>query len=305
MIGPMVNLVPLATFRRLAAEGNYTRTAEALHLTQPAVTQHVRGLEAHFGVKLVDIIGRRAVLTDAGRFLAARAETVLGAAAALERDMLEYADVRSGTLRLGATLTIGAYDVPALIAAFRERHPGVNLDVTIENTERIVELIRLGDRALALVEGRVPADDELEVTPYGDDELAVIVAPTHPLAAQGEVAPEAFRALPFVAREPGSGTRDAFENAFREAGVEPSVVLAFPSGEGVVRAVEAGIGAAVLSTRVAADALALGRVVRVPVSDLTLNRPFHLVRLRRTTPSPAARAFAALVTGEASVTPSR
>jgi LysR family transcriptional regulator, transcriptional activator of the cysJI operon len=294
----MVNLVPLATFRRLAAEGNYTRTAEALHLTQPAVTQHVHGLEAHFGVKLVDIVGRRAVLTDAGRFLAARAETVLGSAAALERDMLEYADARSGTLRLGATLTIGAYDVPALIGAFRASHPGITLEVTIENTERILELVRLGDRALALVEGRIAADEELDVTPYADDQLVVIVDPAHPLAGQGEVEPEAFAAFPFVAREGGSGTRDAFETAFRRAGVTPDVVLEFPSGEGVVRAVEARIGAAVLSTRVVDDALRAGRVVQVPVRGLNLLRALHLVRLRRTTPSPAARAFAALVLNE-------
>ena len=134
------------------------------------------------------------------------------------------------------------------------------------------------------------------MTPYADDELAVIVAPSHPLAAQGEVAPEAFTGLPFVAREQGSGTRDAFETAFRDAGIEPSVVLAFPSGEGVVRAVEAGIGAAVLSERVVADALALRRVVRVPVRGLPLHRTFRLVRLRRTTPSPAAHAFTALLT---------
>jgi DNA-binding transcriptional LysR family regulator len=297
----MLSLVPLATFRRLAVEGNYTRTAEALHLTQPAVTQHVRGLEAHFGVKLVDIVGRRAVLTDAGRFLAARAETVLGSVAALEHDMLEYADARSGTLRLGATLTIGAYDLPALIAGFRASHPGITLDVTIENTGRIVDLVRLGDRALALVEGALEADEELDVTPYTNDELVVIVDPAHPLAACGEVMPEAFREVAFVAREAGSGTRDAFETAFRRAGVEPTVVLAFPSGEGVVRAVEARIGAAVLSMRVVEEALRAERVVRVPVRGLDLLRAFHLVRLRRTTPSPAARAFSALVMGQAAV----
>jgi LysR family transcriptional regulator, transcriptional activator of the cysJI operon len=299
----MLSLVPLATFRRLASEGNYTRTAEALNLTQPAVTQHVRALEAHFGVKLVDIVGRRAVLTDAGRFLASRAEAVLGAVAALERDMLEYADVRSGTLRLGATLTIGTYDLPALAGAFRALHPGITLDVAIENTERIVELVRQGDRALALVEGAVAPDEELAVMPYTDDELVVIVHPGHPAVGRGTVAAATFRDEPFVAREEGSGTRLAFERAFRRADVEPRVVLALPSGEGVVRAVEAGIGAAVLSTRVVAEALAAGRVVRVPVAGLDLRRDFNLVRLRRTTPSPAAQAFTMLVMGEKPATP--
>jgi DNA-binding transcriptional LysR family regulator len=294
----MVSLVPLATFRRLAFEGNYTRTAEALNLTQPAVTQHVRALEAHFGVKLVDIVGRRAVLTDAGQFLAARSEAVLGAVSALERDMLEYADIRTGTLRLGATLTIGTYDLPALAAAFRALHPGITLDVAIENTARIVELVRQGELALALVEGAVEPDEELAVTPYTEDELVVIVRPGHPAAGRGSVKAETFRDEPFVAREDGSGTRVAFERAFRRSGIEPHVALALPSGEGIVRAVEAGIGAAMLSTRVAADALAAGRVVRVPVAGLDLHRAFNLVRLRRVTPSPAAQAFTALVMAE-------
>ena len=294
----MVSLVPLATFRRLALEGNYTRTAEALSLTQPAVTQHVRALEAHFGVKLVDIVGRRAVLTDAGRFLAARAEAVLGAVSALERDMLEYADARSGTLRLGATLTIGTYDLPALAGAFRALHPGVTLEVAIENTARIVELVRAGELALALVEGTVDADEELTVTPYAEDDLVVIVAPGHPAAGRGSVDAETFRDEPFVAREEGSGTRVAFERAFRLAGIEPRVALALPSGEGIVRAVEARLGAAVLSRRVVADALAAGRVVRVPVTGLELHRAFNLVRPHRITPSPAAQAFTALVINE-------
>lgn len=119
------NLVQLETFRRLAQEANFTRTAELLNLTQPAVTQHVRALQDHFRVKLVDLVGRRTVLTDAGRFLAARAELLLGNVAALEREMREFADVRAGELRIGATLTIGTYQLPEVVARFHATFPNV------------------------------------------------------------------------------------------------------------------------------------------------------------------------------------
>src|SRR4051794_39815993 len=111
-----MTLVQLETFVHVARLGNYTRVAEELHLTQPGVTQQVRALERHFGLRLVDVVGRRPVLTEAGRFLAARAGDLLGSAAALEREMGEFAQARGGELHLGATLTIGTYALPALLA---------------------------------------------------------------------------------------------------------------------------------------------------------------------------------------------
>ncbi len=139
-----LNLTQLETFRKLAVEENFTRTAELLNLTQPAVTQHVRALQEHFHVKLVDLVGRKTVLTDAGRFLAARAELLLGNVAALEREMHEFADVRAGELRIGATLTIGTYVLPELVARFRTTHPSIVLRVEIENTRAMALAVKAG-----------------------------------------------------------------------------------------------------------------------------------------------------------------
>ncbi|MGD0471748.1 MAG: LysR family transcriptional regulator [Candidatus Velthaea sp.] len=288
------NLVQLETFRRLAQEKNFTRTAELLNLTQPAVTQQVRALQNHFGVQLVDLIGRRTELTDAGRFLAARAELLLGNVAALEREMREFADVRAGELRIGATLTIGTYCLPEIVARFRAAFPGVVLRVEVENTQAMGFAVKAGRVSLALVEGPL-VDDELDIEPYADDELVLVVPPAHALTARKQPIRAADLAgVPFVFREQGSGTRAQVELALLAAGVAPSVALTLPSGEGIVRAVELGIGAAILSRIVVDAPVRAGRIVLLRVRDLELRRTFRIVRLRRQTPSPAALAFALL-----------
>jgi DNA-binding transcriptional LysR family regulator len=290
-----LSLVQLETFRRLAQEENFTRTAERLNLTQPAVTQQVRALQEHFAVKLVDLIGRKTVLTDAGRFLAARAEAVLGNIDALEREMREFADVRAGELRIGATLTIGSYALPEIVARFRTTYPAIDLLVHVENTVAMARAVKLGVVSLALVEGPL-VDPDLDIVPYADDELVVIAPPGHDLALRrSPILAARLANEPFVLREVGSGTRLQVERALLAAGVTPNVVLTLPSGEGIVRAVELGIGLAIVSRIVAREPLRAGRVARVRLRDLEFRRTFRVVRLRRQTPSPAALAFAALL----------
>lgn len=289
------NLIQLATFRRLAQERNFTRTADGLGLTQPAVTQHVRALQEHFGVKLVDLVGRRTVLTDAGVFFAARAELLLGNVAALERDMREFAAVRAGELRIGATITIGTYTLPDLVARFVRAYPAIGLLVEVENTEAIARAVIAGRISLALVEGPL-ADDALDIEPYADDELVLVVQPAHPLARRAR--PVNVAQLvdeSFVFREEGSGTRLQIERAFAAVGIRPRIALTLPSGEGIVRAVELGIGIAILSRLVVDAPLRAGRIVQVPLRDVSFTRTFRVVRARRQTPSPAALAFTGLL----------
>ncbi len=289
------NLIQLQTFHRLAGEGSYTRTAELLHVTQPAVTQHVRALQEHFSVQLVDLVGRRTVLTEAGRFLAARAELLLGNVAALEREMREFADVRAGELRIGATVSIGTYTLPALVAQFRVQHAAIKLRVEVANTREIALAVKAGRISLALVEGPL-ADDDLDIRAYADDELILIAAPGHRFVGRRRaVKARELEAIPFVSREEGSGTRTQVQAALSALNVVPDIVLTLPTGEGIVRAVELGVGVAIVSKLVAAAPLRDGRVNAVPLHDLSFRRTLRVARLRRQTPSPAALAFAALL----------
>jgi DNA-binding transcriptional LysR family regulator len=289
------NLIQLETFRRLAAEGNFTRTAELMNLTQPAVSQHVRGLQEHFGVKLVDVVGRRTVLTDAGRFLASRADVLLGNVIALEREMREFADVRAGELRIGATVTIGSYGLPALVAAFRQAYPTIQLRVEVENTQAMALAVKAGRVSLALVEGPL-VDDDLEIEAYADDELVLVVPPNHGLAnRKRRVLARDLQGVQCIFRETGSGTRRQVEEALLAAGVTPDIVLTLPTGEGIVRAVELGIGVAILSRLVVDAPIREARVIHVPLRDLEFRRTLRVARLRRQSPSPAALAFTALL----------
>ena len=288
-------LSQLQTFRQLALDRNFTRAAEALHLTQPAVSQQIRALERHFRVKLVDVAGRRMQFTAAGSFLVNRAERLLDGVAALEHDMREYAEAQIGELRLGATVTIGSYGLGAIVARFRERHPRISLDVRVANTSEIAHGVRSGALSLALVEGSL-VDPALDITPYAPDELVMIAPAAHRFGASANpIAAAEIGAEPFVAREVGSGTRALFEEVLRAAGVEPNVVLALPTGEGIVQAVEAGVGIAIVSELVTRSAVAAGRVRRIPLAGLDFRRSFRLVRLKDVTASPAALAFAAMV----------
>jgi DNA-binding transcriptional LysR family regulator len=289
-----MTLVQLETFARVAALGNYTRAAEELHLTQPGVTQQVRALERHFGVRLVDIVGRRPVLTDAGHFLAARAENLLGNMAALEREMGEFAEARGGELYLGATLTIGAYALPALVSRFSAAHPRVATRVEIANTAIMAERVRTGALTLALVEG--PLEDlALEIVPFQTDRLVLVAPPDHRFAGRARVSPRELADEPFVWREQGSGTRALAERLLAAAGVHPRAVLELSSGEGVARAVELGLGLAILSRLVVERAVAAGRLLALDIEGLDLARTFRVVYLRGRTLSPAARALVVLL----------
>jgi LysR family transcriptional regulator, transcriptional activator of the cysJI operon len=288
-------ITQLETFTRLAEIGNFTRTAEELHLTQPAVTQQMKGLADHFGTPLFDIVGRRPLLTDAGSFLAQRAQELLFAVTMLEREMQWFADARSGTLDLGATRTIGNYAILPALKAFRAAHPGVSVRLAIANTAQIVAEIKDRRLGLALVEGRVD-DPDLEVIPYATDELVLIVpAHGHTLSEADAIVAKDLATVEFVSREEGSGTRTIAQGALRAAGIEPRIVLTFTSGEGLTRAVEAQLGVAILSRLVVERSIADGRVREVRIVDVNLRRTFQIVHLSGRTLSPLATAFCELI----------
>lgn len=289
-----INLNQLATFVQLAEKRNFTRTADALHLTQPAVTQQIRALERDLGVTLVDIVGRRTEITEIGAFVAERGELLLNQVDTLRRDVRELAEARSGVVHVGATVTIGGYVLPDLLARFAERHEGIRVEVAVENTTTIVPMVADGRVGLALVEG-VVTDASLEVVPFADDELVLIVGESHRLARRRSVAPSDLADESFVTREVGSGTRDLFERAMCSAGFAPRIVLALPTGEGIVRAVRCGLGVAMVSRIVAADAIGAGVVKEIDVQGVELRRRLFLVRRSLRTRSAAARAFADLV----------
>lgn len=274
-----MTLDQLRIFVAVAEREHVTQAAAALNLTQSAVSAAVAALEERHVLHLFDRVGRRIVLTEAGRLFLDEARAVLARAAQAERLLDDLAGLRRGTLRLGASQTVANYWLPPLMQRFRADHPGVDLRLETGNTAEVARLVRDARVDLGFVEGGID-DAALAVRALPGDELALVVAPGHdwtrcPLPAID------LKSGPWVLREPGSGTRAVLEDVLRGQGLTPDdldIVLELPSNEAVRTAVEAGAGAAILSTLVVQSSLASGRLLRIPF-DLP-PRPFHVLRHR-------------------------
>jgi len=295
-----LNLHYLRVFAAVADRRGFTKAAAALHLSQPAVSKAVRGLERQLGTPLLERGGgaaRGVRLTEAGVALHARARELFAVERTAEEEQRALRGLEGGTLRVGASTTVATYLLPRLLGRFRARHPGVELRVTTANTRGVARRLLQRRLDVALVEGPV-AHPRLEVVPWRDDALVLIAPADHPLVRRRRVAPDALAAEPFIARERGSGTRRVAESALRAAGLTPRRVLTLGSTEAVTQAVAAGLGLSLVSELAAADQLALGRIGLVRAAGLPVRRALTRLRLAGREPSAAARAFEELLETE-------
>lgn len=260
-----MTLEQLRIFVAVAEREHVTRAAGDLHLTQSATSAAVATLEARYATKLFDRVGRRIVLTEAGRLFLHEARAVLARAAAAETVLADLAGLKKGRLALGASQTVASYWLPPLIHRYQEQFPGVAVELAIGNTESVATLVRDGSADLGIVEGETE-DPALNVTPVAEDELVLVVAPGHPWADGRPVAPRNLADSRWTLRESGSGTRSILERAVESGGLSLSdldVAMELPSNEAVRAAVEAGAGATVMSRLVADAALRAGSLVAV------------------------------------------
>lgn len=298
-----MTLEQLRIFVAVAEREHVTRAAQELHLTQSATSAAITVLEARYATRLFDRIGRRIVLTDAGRLFLVEAKAVLAQAAAAEQVLTDLAGLAQGTLSLAASQTIAGYWLPGLIQRFRVRFPGIRVTLAIGNTEFVARQVRLGDADLGFAEGVVD-EPALAVWPVAQDEMVLVAPVTHEWSWRPPTSLAQLLAGPWVLREPGSGTRAALEglvtawggrpeDLHTDAGKDPghgfALVLEYPSNEAVRAAVEAGSGASVLSRRVAAAALRAGTLAEIAVPVPA--RRFLAVRHKERYVTKAAQAF--------------
>ncbi len=292
-----MTLDQLRIFVAVAERQHVTRAAEALHLAQSAVSAAVSALEGRHGAKLFHRVGRGIALTEAGQVFLVEARAVLARAAAAELALAELGGLQRGTLSVMASQTIASYWLPRHLVAFRQRHPGIDIRLSVGNTAQVAAAVREGTADIGFVEGA--HDDPLLVgRVVARDQLIVVVAPGHPWAVAGAVAPESVGESEWVMREPGSGTRSAFESAMADlapGAMALRIALELPSNEAVRGAVEAGLGATAISASVAAPSLEAGLLVQIsfplPERDFTAIR--HAERYR----SGTADALLALMAG--------
>ncbi|WP_116133537.1 LysR family transcriptional regulator [Tropicimonas sp. IMCC34043] len=293
-----MTLEQLRIFLAVADREHVTRAAEALNLTQSATSAAIAALESRHAVKLFDRVGRRIVLTDAGRSFVPEARDVLARAAIAERMLEDLAGFVRGTLRIAASQTVGNYWLPPILSRFHAAHPGLALVTRIGNSEEATRAVRNLDADLALIEGSC-TDDAIAATELPGDRMVLVTAPGAEPALRS-ASPEAVAAALWVLREPGSGTRAAFDDWVASLGLGPAdirIAFELSSNEAVRTAVEAGTGATVLSELVVDSSLDSGRLCAVP-ADL-LVRKFSLLRHRERRLTSAERAFADMLSAMA------
>lgn len=260
-----MTLEQLRIFIAVAEREHVTRAAAALHLTQAAVSASIAALEQQCGAKLFDRIGRNIVLTQTGRLFLPEAREVLARARTAQAVLDDIAGLRQGRLRLYASQTIASYFLPAIMAGFRAKHPGVALDLAIGNTVQVARAVREGLAELGFVEGPL-SDPDLLVKPVATDQMSIFVAPAHPWAEGMALTPADLLTQSWVFREEGSGTREAFVAGLAALGLDAArlpIALTLPSNEAVREAAIAGVGAACLSSAVCTHAVRAGALVQV------------------------------------------
>lgn len=294
-IFPAMTLEQLRVFVAVAERQHVTRAAEALNLAQSAVSAAIASLEAQYGIRLFDRVGRGIELTNAGAIFLDEARAVLARAAAAELVLSELGGLKRGTLLIQASQTIASYWLPRHLAAFRRAYPDIKLHLAIANTTQVAAAVRDGTAELGFAEGLIE-DPTLECIQVARDQLVIVVGMDHPFASAAHVTPAQLAGTEWVLREPGSGTRSIFEAALTGFGISPGslrVSLELPSNESVRAAVEAGMGATALSASVAAPSLEAGLLHRVAI-DLP-ERAFWAVRHKERYRSRAAIALLGMI----------
>jgi len=267
----------LEVFLAAARRENLTRAAGDLAMSQSAASGALRDLEDQYGLRLFERIGKRIRLSEAGHQLRPQAQSLLDQAAQLEASLAGKRP--GGTVKLGATLTIGNYLAIEMIAGFRARHAPLDASLYVANTEEIVGRVLRYELDVGLIEGET-AHPDLEVIPWRRDDLVVFTSPEGALQLPASLTDADLEALDWVVREKGSGTRQVFERGMRGLLSRLWITLELQHTEGIKRAVEAGLGVGCVSRIALADAFRRGSLVELKVPHRDFRRELQIV-LRR------------------------
>ena len=289
-----MTLEQLRIFVAVAERQHITRAAQALHMTQSAVSAAVAALEQRHAVNLFDRVGRSIVLNEAGRVFLDEARDVLNRAKAAEVALDDLSQLLRGQLSIMASQTLASYWLPQRLVGFHAAYPRIAIDVDFANTDRVADGVESGRAELGLVEWNVerPA---LTTELLDEDEMVIVVGRNHHWAGGQHLTSSQFAAAHWIVRELGSGTRAAFDGMMARAGVTPEatrIAMVLPGNEALLWVVEAGLGATLVSRDVARAHISAGllAVANAP----SVKRSFYLLRHKERHRTKAAERFLAL-----------
>ncbi|MBQ1220703.1 MAG: LysR family transcriptional regulator [Peptococcaceae bacterium] len=270
----------MRVFITVADKKNFSKAAKALSLTQPAVSFQIQTLEQYYQTMLFDRVNRHVKLTAAGELLLDYAVHMNNLQAELERNMQQLTGHVKGELLVGASTTIGEYILPYVVGAFKQEYPDVNATIQIMNTNDIAENVNNKSFDLGIIEGPVELTENMESIAFLEDELVLAIPSNHPFATKESITLEELKTLPYITREPGSGSRLIFEQALIDADFdieELHMVMELGSTTSIKSAIMGGLGISTISKWAIQDLVKTGKVAALTIEGLTLKRTFNII----------------------------
>ncbi|WP_025784095.1 LysR family transcriptional regulator [Sporosarcina sp. D27] len=268
----------LNVFVTVAEKKSFSRAAEDLHMTQPAVSQYIRSLEETMNVRLLERTNKYVRLTKAGEIVYHHAKEIVGLYGRMHHLVNDLSHEASGHLSIGASYTFGEYVLPHILARLLEDYPRIQPDVTIGNTAEIADLIMSRQLDVGIVEGRFKENRQLTTQAFAEDRMILVASAGHPLSLKTKAIEwKALNEQTWIIREEGSGTREAVEAVFERYALTPVRTMQFSSTQPIKEAVEAGLGISLLSEWAVQKEIRYGELVQLPVKDLPFVRQFSIV----------------------------
>ncbi len=286
----------LRILKAIAAEGSFKRAADSLYVSQPAVSLQVQNLERQLDVPLFDRGGRRAQLTEAGHLLLSYGERILSLCEETCRAIEDLQNLQGGTLIVGASQTTGTYLLPRMIGLFRQKYNDVAVQLHVHSTRRTAWSVANGQIDLAIIGGEVPPElaDSLEITPYLEDELALILPPSHAFAKLETIQKDDLYKLQFIALDSQSTIRKVIDQVLTRCGIDTrrlKIEMELNSIEAIKNAVQSGLGAAFVSISAIEKELQIGVLHRTRIEDVMVKRILSVLINPNRYRSKAAEAF--------------
>ncbi|HIK37186.1 MAG: LysR family transcriptional regulator [Geminocystis sp.] len=290
------SLDQLRILKAIAEEGSFKKAADSLFVSQPAISLQIQNLEKQLAVPLFDRGGRKAQLTEAGSLLLAYGEKIITLCQETCRALEDLQNLQGGTLIVGASQTTGTYLLPRMIGLFHQKYPYVSVQLQVHSTRRTSWAVANGQVDLAIIGGEVPSElqDVLQIIPYAEDELALILPPNHPLAEKETISKEDLYNLQYITLDSQSTIRKVIDQILSRCQIntnELKVGMELNSIEAIKNAVQSGLGAAFVSITAIEKELKMGILRRVHIQDVEIKRILSVIVNSNRYRSKAAEAF--------------
>lgn len=295
-----MDLWQLHIFCKVVELKSFSKAGEAVHLSQPTVSSHIKDLEDHFACRLIDRLSKEAIPTTAGRLLYQYAQRLIALKDETESALAEFQGKVKGNLHIGGSTIPGCHILPQIIGKFSQAFPEVIVTLTIESTEKIIKLVTEGTLEVGIV-GALTADRQIQQDWVLEDQLRLIVPRSHRWSRRKAVVLRELLSEPFILRESGSGTRQSLQENLLAEGVQLEafrIVAKMGSTQAVCQAIKHGIGISIVSQLAVSEDIAAGALKALKIEGLNLERSFYLTRHKLRSLSPRGKVFSEFLLDE-------